>query len=192
MKKFFTVLMIAFGLAAGNAGAQMKIGYIRIDDMVGLMPQTAKVDTMLQQYQADSLNPRLKMEVEGFQYKDSILTKTDTSNTAKSVLNEMKRDRDNHLYFINNFQQLAQQAVQAKQDELLAPIYSQVYEAIKAVAKEKGYTHVLSQDIFLIAPDADNLIFAVAAKLKVKLPSQAQPPSTQGGAKPPAGNKPNQ
>jgi outer membrane protein len=188
MKRIFTVMMVAMGLVAGSASAQVKIGYIRIDDMVSLMPQTGKVDTLIQQYQVDSLNPRLRSEVEFFQYKDSILTKTDTGKLAKSVLNQMKVDRDQHLYFINNFQQLAQQAVQAKQDVLLTPIYSQVYDAIKAVAKEKGYTHVLSQDAFLVAPEGDNMIFAVAAKLKVKLPPelQAQAP----GAKP-AGNKPN-
>jgi len=188
MKRIFTVLMVAMGLVAGSASAQIKIGYIRIDDMVSLMPETGKVDTLIQIYQVDSLNPRLRSEVEFFQYKDSILSKTDTSKTPKSVLNQMKVDRDNHLYFINNFQQLAQQAVQAKQDELLTPIYSKVYDAIKAVAKEKGYTHVLSQDAFLVAPEGDNILFAVAAKLKVKLPPQLQ--QQAGGAKP-AGAKPN-
>jgi outer membrane protein len=103
MKKIFTVMMVTLGLAAGSANAQTKIGYIRIDDMVALMPETGKIDTLLQKYQVDSLNPRLKLEIESFQYKDSILTKTDTTKTPKSVLNQMKLERDNHLYFINNF-----------------------------------------------------------------------------------------
>ena len=97
MKRIFTVLVVAMGLVAGSASAQIKIGYIRIDDMVSLMPETGKVDTMLKQYQIDSLNPRLKLEVESFQYKDSILSKTDTSKTPKQVLNQMKLERDNHL-----------------------------------------------------------------------------------------------
>jgi len=33
----------------------------------------------------------------------------------------------------------------------LAPIYSEVYAAIKVVAKEKGYTHVLNKEAFLVA-----------------------------------------
>ena len=185
MKNFFTVMMVAIGLVAGSASAQTKIGYIRMDDMVALMPETGKIDTMIQQYQLDSLNPRLKLEIENFQYKDSILTKTDTSKTPKSVLNQMKMERDNHLYFINNFQQLAQQAVQSKQEELLTPVYSKVYDAIKAVAKTKGYTHVVSKDAFLVAPEGDDMLIAVAAYLKVKLPPQLQP----GGAKP-VGNRP--
>jgi outer membrane protein len=184
MKKLFTVMMVAVGLVAGSANAQTKIGYIRIDDMVSLMPETGKIDTMIQKYQTDSLNPRLKLEIENFQYKDSILTKTDTSKTPKGVLNQMKIDRDNHLYFINNFQQLAQQAVQSKQEELLTPVYSKVYDAIKAVAKEKGYTHVLSKDAFLVAPEGDDMLFAVAAKLKVKLPPQLQQQTKPATGKP--------
>jgi outer membrane protein len=184
MKNFFTVMMVAIGLIAGSASAQTKIGYIRMDDMVALMPETGKIDTMIQKYQLDSLNPRLKLEIENFQYKDSILSKTDTSRTPKSILNQMKVDRDNHLYFINNFQQLAQQAVQSKQEELLTPVYSKVYDAIKTVAKEKGYTHVLSKDAFLVAPEGDDMLIAVAAKLKVKLPPQLQQQSR------PAGNRP--
>ena len=43
---------------AGSAGAQTKIGYISIDNMVGVMPETAKIDSLLEQYQSDSINPQ--------------------------------------------------------------------------------------------------------------------------------------
>ena len=46
MKKIISLVVIAFGLLATiNANAQSKIGYIRIDDVVGLMPEAAKIDT---------------------------------------------------------------------------------------------------------------------------------------------------
>jgi outer membrane protein len=188
MKKLFTVLVVAMGLIAGTASAQMKIGYIRIDDMVSLMPQTAKVDTLLQQYQIDSLYPQLSLDQQMYRDKDSILSKTDTSKLSKPYLAQLKLERDQHGYRIQNFQGIAQQAIESKQNELLNPIYSLVYDAIKTVAKEKGYTHVLSQDVFLVAPEGDNMLFAVAAKLKVKLPPQLQ---AQAPASKPAGTKPN-
>ena len=74
------------------------------------------------------------------------------------------------LYQIQNWQQIVNQALQAKQDELLAPIYRKVYDAIKLVAKEKGYTHVLSKETLLVAPDADDISLLVAAKLKINIP----------------------
>ena len=48
MKKIISIVVIACGLlAAINANAQGKIGYIRIDDIVALMPEAAKIDTLL-------------------------------------------------------------------------------------------------------------------------------------------------
>jgi outer membrane protein len=181
MKKIFTVIMVALGLAAGSAGAQTKIGYIRIDDMVALMPEVQKIDTILQKYQQDSLNEQLSINLAEYQYKDSIINKTDTSKTPKSVLNQMRTELARAAYFINNFQQISQQYIQNKQEELLAPVYTKVYDAIKLVAKEKGYSHVVNKDAFLVAPEGDDMLIAVATKLKVKLP-----PQLQGVAKPPA------
>ena len=76
------------------------------------------------------------------------------------------------IYQIQNWQSISQQAVENKQGELLQPVYKKVYDAIRAVAKEKGYTHVLSKDVFLVAPEGDDMLAAVATKLKVKLPPQ--------------------
>ena len=50
-----------------------------------------------------------------------------------------------------------------------------IYDAIRAVAKEKAYTHVLNKESLLVAPDADDMIAAVAAKLKLSLPKQTGP-----------------
>jgi len=60
MKKIISLVVIAYGLlSATSVNAQAKIGYIRIDDVVGLMPEAAKIDTLLQKYQNDSLNQTL-------------------------------------------------------------------------------------------------------------------------------------
>jgi outer membrane protein len=179
MKKIFTVMMVALGLAVGTASAQTKIGYIRIDDMVALMPEVQRIDSLLRQYQADSLNEQLTINLQEYRYKDSLINKTDTSGMPKSVLNQMKTELAQAAYFINNFQQISQQYIQAKQEELLAPVYTRVYDAIKVVAKEKGYSYVFNKDAFLVAPEGDDILVAVATKLKVKLP-----PQLQGAAKP--------
>jgi outer membrane protein len=156
-------------LAATAANAQ-KIGYIRIDDMVQLMPESAKIDTMLQKYQVDSLNSTLNNIVQEYQYKDSMLTKVDTSKTPKQVLAQLRTDVNVLTYQIQNWQTLAGQAYQAKQEQLYGPVYQKVVAAIKTVAKEKGYTYVLSKDVFLVAPDGDDLLPPVATKLGVKVP----------------------
>ena len=85
---------------------------------------------------------------------------------------------------LQNWQSLAGQAYQAKQDQLLAPIYNKVGTALRAVAKEKGYAYVLNKDVFLVAPDGDDLLPAVAAKLGVKIPTGMNQQPLRPGAKP--------
>ena len=73
MKNFFTIVVVAMGfLLSGSAGAQMKIGYIKIDNMVALMPETAKLDSLLDRFQVDSLNPQYTYMVSEYQRKDSM------------------------------------------------------------------------------------------------------------------------
>ncbi|HQW43211.1 MAG: OmpH family outer membrane protein [Chitinophagaceae bacterium] len=169
MKKFFSVIVVGAGLLfAGTADAQMKAGYISVDNMVGLMPETAKLDSLLERYQADSINPQYAQIVSLYQYKDSVYK--DSLKTPPAVRKQIEQELPTLIYQIQNWQQLVNQAVEAKQNELLAPIYRKVYDAIKLVAKEKGYTHVFSKEAFLVAPDGDDMIAAVAAKLKVPIP----------------------
>lgn len=169
MKKFLSVIVLGAALMfAGNAGAQMKAGYISVDNMVGLMPETAKIDTLLQRYQADSINPQYAQIVSLYQYKDSVYR--DSLKTPQAVRKQIEQELPTLIYQIQNWQQIVNQALEAKQNELLAPIYRKVYDAIKAVAKEKGYTHVFSKEAFLVAPDGDDMITAVAAKLKIPIP----------------------
>ena len=170
MKKFLTVFALATGLLlAGNAGAQMKAGYISVDNMVQIMPETAKIDSLLERYQADSINPQYAQIVSLYQYKDSVYR--DSLKTPPAVRKQIEQELPTLIYQIQNWQDIVKQAMDAKQNELLAPIYRKVYDAIKAVAKEKGYTHVFTKEALLVAPDADDMITAVATKLKVKIPT---------------------
>ena len=167
MKKIFTVIVLAIGLTlAGNA--QTKIGYISIDNMVRLMPETSRIDSVLEKYQADSINPQYAQIVSLYQYKDSVYK--DSIKTPPAVRKQIEQELPTLIYQIQNWQAIVNQAMEAKQNELLAPIYNRVYDAIKLVAKEKGYSHVISKESLLVAPDGDDMISAVAAKLKVQLP----------------------
>ncbi len=177
MKKFFTAFVLSAGLllaGSSNVNAQIKIGYIRIDDMVAIMPETQKIDSLLERFQADSINPKYATIVSLYQYKDSVYR--DSLKTPPAVRKQIEEELPSLIYQIQNWQQLVNQALESKQNEYLAPIYRKVYDAVKLVAKEKGYTHVMTKEALLVAPDADDMIGLVAAKLKVPL----QKPNVNG------------
>jgi outer membrane protein len=180
MKKLKVLVVAVSLLVTGSAMAQSKLGYINLDNIVALMPGTTKIDSLLELYQRDSIQPEYNRLLIDYQWNDSLYR--DSLKTPPSVRSEIAKKLPGYIYQIQNWQQISQQALEAKQNQLLAPIYKEVYDAIKVVAKEKGYTHVLNRDAFIVVPDGDDLLVAVATKLKLKVPPQLQP-----GYKPPVG-----
>ena len=54
MKKIIAIFVLAAGLVSGTVQAQSKFGFIRVDEMVSLMPELKKIDTLLTSYQNDT------------------------------------------------------------------------------------------------------------------------------------------
>ena len=180
MKKLKVLAIAVCVLITGSAIAQSKFGYISMENIVQLMPATARIDSLLERYQTDTIQSEYASVVENYQFKDSVWR--DSTRTSPAVRQQIAKELPGLIYQIQNWQQITQQAMEAKQNQLLSPIYKEVYDAIKLVAKEKGYTHVFNREAFLVAPEGDDLIVPVAAKLKVKVPPQLMP-----GYKPPTG-----
>jgi len=183
MKKLHVFIVVAGLLIAGSASAQTKIAYIRIDDIVGVMPELSRdkiiMDTVGQQYIKDSIMPRLNYVQS--EYTRKLQDYQDTTK-PKGVRDQILKDLQNYKDELDGANALIQDAQQSKQQDFLKPYYTKARKAIEQVAKEKGYTHVLSSDIFLVAPEADDISLLVLAKLGIKLPNQ-NPPA--GGNKPP-------
>lgn len=180
MKKITAIIVLAAGLFAGSVNAQNKTGYIRVDDMVSLMPDLKKIDTLLSIFQNDSLPRTYNYLLTEYQRNDSIAK--DTLHQPLVVRQQAGKQLASFLEDLQNWQSTAQQMFEAKQNSLLQPVYEKVMNAINEVSKEKGYTYIYSREALLVAPPADDILPLVAEKLKVKLPA--------AGAGKPVANKP--
>ena len=182
MKKFIAILVLAAGLVSGTVHAQNKYGYIRVDEMVALMPELKKIDTALSIYQNDSLPRTYNYLLSQYQRYDSIVV--DSVRSPLVVRQDAAKQRATFFEELQNWQNSAQALIEAKQNTLLQPVYDKVLKAIDEVAKEKGYTYVFNREALLVGPPADNLLPFVAERLKVKLPAAGG--QTQTAPKPAA------
>lgn len=179
--KLFIVAAVLF-ISAGSATAQ-KTGYISVDQVVSLMPETLRLDSLIRKYQADTINPQFTYIVQEYNRKDSMVNGKDSTKLSAAVKTTIRQELEQYAYQIQNWQTIAQQAMQAKQQNLLEPIYRKVDNAIQAVAKESGYAYVLNREALLVMPPADDLLPLVAKRLNLKIPA------ANAGASAPAAKK---
>ena len=173
MKKIFSVSVIVLVfIVAGNTAYSQKTGYISVDGAVSLMPETVKLDTIMAQFEKDSIGSQYNYIVSEYQRNDSIFKDT---TKPQAIRNMAGQQMQAYLGQLQNWQEYASQLYQQKQNQLLVPIYAKVQDAIKAVAKEGGYTYVYRAEALIVAPPADDLLPAVAKKLNLKLPATYKP-----------------
>ncbi|HRO44659.1 OmpH family outer membrane protein [Agriterribacter sp.] len=168
MKKVFSFVAITSALLIlGNtAGAQQKFGHASLEDIVSIMPDIRKADSLLQKFRTDSLENTLPFFVSEYKRKDSIAK---APSTPAAIKQTVQQEANNYLSIIQNWDQYQQSEMQRKQAEVLNPYFAKAFELISTVAKENGYTWVFKQDALLVAPQTDDLLPLVAKKLGVKL-----------------------
>ena len=106
IKIFLLAALITLATSSVNAQGQ-KSGYISVEQMVSIMPEVGKIDTLLQKFQADSLNAEFASLIQEYNYKDSILTKTDTTKIPAVVRRQHLQDLESIAYQVQNCQQIS-------------------------------------------------------------------------------------
>jgi len=171
MKKLIVGAVMALGIF--SASAQTKIGFINTDELISLMPEAAKVNADLTEYQTSLQQQGQTLTVEADKKRDQYFK---DSITLSASMKEIRRDELVKLYQrLQNYDAEAQEKANQYAQTKIGPIREKAMDAIKAVAKEKGYTYVLdaSTNVLLVYPPADDLLPVVKAKLGIKDPVPA-------------------
>lgn len=171
-------------MATSTANAQNKIGFISLQELIPAMPEYKKAVADLDEYQKALVDQGNDYQQE-FIRKDSIY-KTDSTKWSQAM-REVKRKELNELYMKwMNFNQEAEQLYQRKQQELIAPIQQKAVSTTQTVAKENGYSYVISKETLISFPSADDLLPLVSKKMNIKIESSG---SSGGAAAPKSGGK---
>jgi outer membrane protein len=167
MKKLLFAAVTA--LSMFTATAQNKMGYINANELLGSMPEAAKAEASLKDFQAALTDTYRELVIE-FNAADSTFSADSLKMTEQRK--EIKRKELFEKYQkVQSFQQSNQEEMQKKQEELLAPIREKAINAINATAKENGYGYIFNEETLLVKPAGDNIINLVKAKLGIKPPA---------------------
>ena len=167
MKKLIIFLLMILPL--GVFAQEAKVAIVNSQEMITSMPEFKSMQTELEQMNNQFVEEMKTMEGE-FQKKYSTYIAQQDSLTENIKLKRMQELEDLRTR-VENFSQIAQQDMQKKQQELIAPIQDKVRIAIKAVGDEKGYAYIFDNNpgiVLYIGNAAIDATPDVKAKLGLK------------------------
>lgn len=163
MKKLFLMLVLALPFAL-NA---QKLGYINTQELFSQMPELNQVklrlDTLQGQYETQLANMQeeFNKKVAAFQSEQATLT-DGVKEFRQQELAEMEQR-------IQLFYQTAQQDIQKKQQEFLAPLHEKMTKAIQEVGNTEGYLFIFdSAAMAYISQEAVDVMPQVKVRLGIK------------------------
>ena len=174
MKKLVIIAIVAFtGFCSVKANAQTKIAHINTQALIEAMPDYKKAQTEIETY-AGSLEKESQALIAEYNNKVAALEKAPKDQSEVMKAAQIKDIQDIQKR-IQDYEQIARERIQTKQNELLKPVYDKARKAIEDVAKEKGYAYVIdnSGGSLLVSPAADDILAPVKTKLGV--PATAAP-----------------
>lgn len=140
MKKILLGILVV--LFTATAFAQTKTGTVDADFIITKMPELAQANEEIKKYNLD-LESQLKEKLSDYE------TKIKTYQTGQAALSEAdKKTKQQEILTIEDeiskFRQNGQQLLQLKQSEVVQPLYKKIGEIVTQVAKEQGYTHIMT------------------------------------------------
>ncbi len=163
MKKIIIAMLLVLPMVA----SAQKFGHINTQELFAQMPEVAqvklKMDTIQNQYETQlaSMNEEIQKKLQDYQAQEATMADA-IKQIRQQELQEMQQR-------IQLFYQTAEQDIQRKQQELLAPVHEKMAKAIKAVGERENYTYIFdSQAMVHIGADAIDATPAVKKELGIK------------------------
>ncbi|HLN72807.1 MAG: OmpH family outer membrane protein [Methylococcaceae bacterium] len=171
MKSLFKIFVLGILLlSAGFAHAQApKFGHIDLQGLIGQMPERAAAEKQYLAFQKELEDALGDMQKE---LQSKFVEYTAKKDSMTETVRRMKEEDMNAMNErVQNYQQTATQQLQAKQGELLKPVFDKADKAIKEVGAEKGLIYVFdmsSRTILYNSKESLDILPFVKTKLGIK------------------------
>ncbi len=159
------ICTLTLGVSAQN---QEKFGHINFADLYALMPGLDSVKVVYEKYatsvqdQFNAMQKELETKITDYQNNQTTMSEIIRQTKEREITDLQTR--------MEAFQTSAQQDLQNKEVELTTPIIEKAQNAVKAVAKENGYTYILNSTggMLLYADPGDDITEMVKKKLGIQ------------------------
>ena len=137
--KYILLTAIAF-IGLNSVAQDLKFGHIDVQELIMQLPAKIEADKKLKK-EEESLRNNLNVMTEDLdkKYNDYIAQRDTLSDLIRATKEKEIQDYDQR---IKNFNMLAQQNLQQKEQDLLQPIIDSVQKAIDEVGAEKGLIYI--------------------------------------------------
>ncbi len=167
MKKVLKVAVVAAMALCVTSTYAQKMGRIQVQEVVMSMPETQTMQTNLEAFRQDLAGNLETMQVE---FNNKIADYQSNLNTYTDSVRSLKEKELQDLQTrMQQFEQTAMQEMQAKQNELVAPIIAKAREAIEKVAKDGGYDVVYDESAGALAYVNSSTVTDIAPQVKSAL-----------------------
>ncbi len=173
MKSFLLFCSIAI------TAAQVKIGYINVEQVLFLMPEYKEVESQLFTFE-QKLSEQLKIKQ---QYLQTKLEEYQQLRSEGKLSVEQDQQMQQELLKlqkeIQDFAQQAEMRLLEKRQELMQPLIDKLQKAIDELAEELGYDYILNTSIsgtsvVIRGPEEHNLTIPLLKKLNIEIPKELQ------------------
>ena len=185
MKKTIKLtLAVVFVMGATSLFAQQKFGRINTQEIIVGMPETKEMQTNMEAYAKDLQDNLESMTVE---YNQKLQEFHKNFSTMSDAVRQLKEKELNDLIQRrNDFEQVAQQDLQKRYNELLAPIIDKAKAAIDKVATAGSYLAVFDTSTGSLAYFDEAMLTDLAPAVKKELGITDAPAATPAAPAAPA------
>ena len=176
MKNLLKIGVVAIGmfLAVGTANAQQKFGHINSADLLQAMPEMKTADATFQtfakakQTSLELMDAERQKLVTSYEEKYKTLSEANRATLEKELTTLVASIQDLEKR-ITDAQAKAQEELTTQRTEIYQPVFKKAEDAVKAVAKEKGFSYVfdVSQPGVVYFDGGTDLINDVKTKLGI-------------------------
>ena len=164
MKKVIIVAVVLL-IGISSYSQKLKFGHVDTGEVFLAMPEREQASKAVEQFARQLEEQLVSLNKELEQKYNDYLEKVETFSPSIKQMRE--EDITNLQQRIQAFQMRAQQDLQAKEQELLEPIYNKITMAITEIGEQNGYLYIFDVSSLLFhSKESTDITEEVKAKLR--------------------------